>query len=301
MRKFLYLFCFSFLLFTCDDGDVIDVTLDFDKDLELCDQNTTDYLLYDIKLDPYESLSLQFPVNTNSNLIFNPVNNPHVYEFGINGTTVLFNYRTYDGNPQNLLCTLVPDPNTSILNNYEATSGTVRTVTTFVDDDNDGIPTHIEDQNLDGDNNPATNPTDSDGDGIPDYLDADDDNDNILTRFEGHNYSVENGLANAQDTDGDGIPDYLDNDDDGDGVPTRYEDENLDLNPRNDFDETSETPDIPRYLDATATQSFVQDELVPNTFTRNFTINFKLIGIDLQILSTDVIDLGDYEYSIIIE
>ncbi len=50
---------------------------------------------------------------------------------------------------------------------------------------------------------------DTDGDGIPDATDIDDDNDGILDTDEG------NGVT---DTDGDGIPDSLDSDSDGDGI-----------------------------------------------------------------------------------
>ena len=48
-----------------------------------------------------------------------------------------------------------------------------------LDADNDGILDTFEDLNLDGDNDPATNITDTDGDGIADYLDIDSDNDGI--------------------------------------------------------------------------------------------------------------------------
>src|SRR6056297_2512555 len=39
-----------------------------------------------------------------------------------------------------------------------------------IDDDDDGITDIVEDANLDNDFNPATNPTDTDGDGVPNYL-----------------------------------------------------------------------------------------------------------------------------------
>lgn len=301
MRKLLHLFCFALLLTNCNDGDVLEVGLEFDQNLTLCNQNTTDYLVYDIKQDPFESLSLLFPSDLTTDLIFTPEETPYLDDFNINGSTVLFNYRTYNGNPENLLCQLVPDPNTNIINDYSASSGRVDTTTTFEDDDEDGIPTSVEDLNLDGDNNPETNPTDTDGDGIPDYKDEDDDNDNILTEFENPNYTTADGLAAALDSDGNGIPDYLDPDDDGDGVLTRYEDENEDENPRNDFDEASETPDTPRYLDPTATAVFVVDTLVPNRFKRNYVVRFTLTDIDLEILSTDFIELGTLEYFIMFE
>jgi hypothetical protein len=80
------------------------------------------------------------------------------------------------------------------------------------DDDNDTIPTKLE---HDGS---GTAP-DSDQDGKPDYLDADDDNDGLLTRHENYN----GGTPLNDDTDRDGKPDYLDADDDNDGLLTRNE------------------------------------------------------------------------------
>ena len=108
-----------------------------------------------------------------------------------------------------------------------------------LDSDGDGILDSVEDKNLDGDNNPATNPTDTDGDGIPDYLDLDSDNDGIPDNVEAQTVKDyippsgldlnNNGLDDAYegsygfgivpvDTDGDGIPDHLDIDSDNDGI-----------------------------------------------------------------------------------
>jgi len=110
-----------------------------------------------------------------------------------------------------------------------------------IDSDDDGILDVDEDANLDGDNNPATNPTDTDGDGIPNYLDLDSDGDGLLDNYEAQNYAsfqlptgedidgnglddiyedfpgAGNGLTPI-DTEGDGIPDYLDLDSDNDGI-----------------------------------------------------------------------------------
>lgn len=74
------------------------------------------------------------------------------------------------------------------------------------DDDNDGLPTKDE---------VAGDPTrDTDGDGLPDYLDPDSDNDGVV-----------DGLESFEDEDGDGIPEWLDDNRDGRGTPagpTRY-------------------------------------------------------------------------------
>lgn len=68
------------------------------------------------------------------------------------------------------------------------------------DDDNDGLPTAEELK------------ADSDRDGLPNYLDPDDDNDGVLTAQE-----------LKTDSDRDGVANYLDNDDDDDLVPTLEE------------------------------------------------------------------------------
>ena len=113
-----------------------------------------------------------------------------------------------------------------------------------IDSDDDGIVDRFEDLDLDGDNDPSTNPVDTDSDGIPDYLDIDSDNDGIPDNVEAQttggylpplNQDLNsNGLDDAyenggsvglipEDTDGDGLPDYVDSDSDDDGVPDAIE------------------------------------------------------------------------------
>jgi len=113
-----------------------------------------------------------------------------------------------------------------------------------LDSDDDGIVDSFEDLNLDTDNDPSTNPTDTDGDGFPDYLDIDADNDGIPDNVEAQTTSGyippsgtdanANGLDDAyetggnigiipEDTDGDSLPDYVDDDSDDDNVPDNIE------------------------------------------------------------------------------
>jgi len=113
-----------------------------------------------------------------------------------------------------------------------------------LDADNDGILDSFEDLNLDNDNDPSTEITDSDSDGIADYLDIDSDDDGIPDNVEAQNttdYIAPSGIdANANglddayegpgilglfpiDTDGDLLPDYLDEDSDNDDVPDNIE------------------------------------------------------------------------------
>ncbi len=87
------------------------------------------------------------------------------------------------------------------------------------DDDGDGVLTVFE---LGSSYNPTfnTGALDSDGDGIRNYLDTDDDGDGVLTFFERGSLYNQQINTNALDTDADGVPNYLDDDDDGDGILT---------------------------------------------------------------------------------
>ncbi|MBC7228257.1 MAG: Ig-like domain-containing protein [Thermoflexales bacterium] len=81
------------------------------------------------------------------------------------------------------------------------------------DTDGDGIPDYV-DTDTDGDGipNPVEGGGDLDGDGLPNYLDADSDGDGIPDAVEG-----------TADVDGDGLPNFLDADSDGDGIPDAVE------------------------------------------------------------------------------
>ena len=284
MRNFLVLIFSCFVLFSCNDGDVISVELDFDKSLTLCgDETTSNYILYDTKTTPFESLMLLYPNNSQAEAIFNTENSGTIQTLTINGNSVKFNYRTYTADPNTYICQDIPDANVSVTDNYEASSGNAVFTTTFEDDDNDGVPNTLE---FNGD---------SDNDGIENYKDSDDDGDNVPTINEKPDPNGDGDLADMQDTDGDLIPDYLDNDDDGDGTLTIFEDEN---NNGNLFDDLATGAAIARFLDDTVMTSFESTFVRTNEFSRKFTVNVTLENIDISILSTDSFFLGFYEYTV---
>ncbi|MBT8237248.1 MAG: T9SS type B sorting domain-containing protein [Croceitalea sp.] len=182
----------------------------------------------------------------------------------LNGT-VTINDNGTPNDPSDDFVTYTPDPDYQGTDTFDYTicddlgncdTATVTVVVTppamtEIDSDDDGIVDTFEDLNLDGDNDPATNPTDTDGDGVPDYLDIDSDDDGIPDNIEAQvtigyippsgldlNF---NGLDDAYendgnlgliplDTDGDGIPDYVDEDSDNDGVPDNTEGNDWDQN-----------------------------------------------------------------------
>ena len=283
MRSLLILLFCSNLLLSCDDGDVLNVELDFDKNLKLCESPaSSNYILYDTKENPAESLMLLFPNNTQAERIFNPDISGNTETMALSNN-IKFIYRTYTGNPTDYICQDIPDASVSVNENYESQSGTANFISTFVDDDNDGVPNNLE---FDGD---------TDGDGVLNYKDHDDDGDNVPTLNERPDPNSDGDLSDAQDSDGDGTPDYLDTDDDDDGTLTYFEDEN---NNGNLFDDLATGAAVARFLDNTVSQAFEVNVEKANVFTRIIKINVTLENIDLSILATDSFELGTYEYSV---
>ena len=215
MYRLLAIFFFlSLFLQSCNDGDIIVTTFNFDTaELKSCG-GIGNYVFYKVNPDAQESLSLR--INFNDSLY----RELGIREVVLDGTNNFVNYRTYDGAlGNNYFCSSIPPTTPNVTVEYFAASGTAQIETIFVFDDFDGVPSEEE---FNGD---------TDLDGIPNIYDEDDDGDNVSTALE---LDITDPFTTILDTDADGIPDYLDNDDDGDGVLTRNEDANGDLNPRND-------------------------------------------------------------------
>lgn len=246
MRSLAGVFLLLFLFTSCDDGDIIVTTFEFeDENFNLCSEGRNK-LLYHIKSDNvYETLSLEL-----NSPRFSTVDNELTVDdlpvtIELTGSNRII-YRTYDGPvPADYFCGNVPPATPRVLQEYRSVGGRVIIRTLEVanrtdgrlDHDGDGVPSDLEGM--------AEN-RDTDGDGIPDYLDKDDDGDNVPTSVEIRGQNGDPTAQGYRDTDGDGIPNYLDPDDDGDGVPTRLEvtAENLDPTTNRNAGNT-----LPRYLD----------------------------------------------------
>lgn len=291
MKRSLYLIIVPLLLTACDDGDIITVDLEFDKELEYCDSSVDSFLIYDLREDPNESLSVIIPRSTNQEFPFTdatPTDSPQLFQIGGSNR---FIYRTYNrAVAAGELCDVVPPASLNIVEDYEADQGNIFVTVTIDDDDNDGIPSEDEgrDPNGDGDFSDALN---TDGDEFPDYLDEDDDNDNVNT---------ENEIGDGEtplDTDGDGTPDYLDTDDDGDGILTINEDEDQDFNPINDIS-VNDGVSIAHYLNVLETTDYgspgFRDD---NQYTRTVRASFFVTDFNLEILSATELDFGILEYA----
>ena len=297
IRRFFICFLLVFLV-ACDDGDIITIDLDFERELERCENNEDYYLLYDTRENPNESLVLIIDRSEQNELFFRA---PIAEELSIANGDARFIFRSYNrAIAGDELCDVIPPDDLVVTENYEADSGTVQITTTIVDDDNDGILS--EDEYGPGGIN---NPKDSDEDGIPDYIDQDDDNDNILTKNELLDDLNEDGdddpLTNPLDTDDDGKPNYLDDDDDGDGVPTRLEDTTDNLNPRSFGNQVVNVlgEDVYRYLsnEPNAVEEFEDQGFIYNYYTRSVSTYFEVLNAGLEIINSTYIEFGTYESS----
>lgn len=277
--------CFVLIfVFSCNDGDIITVEFDFDDTFKAC--GNSDLVLYKTKTDPTETLSVLISSMTLEQIL------------GFKGSDTLitktgtFNYRTYSNTslPSDLFCSDVPSSEVKITQDYESTCSAFITAS-LTKDDNDGIPAALEDINNNGD----LTDDDTDGDGIPNYLDLDDDGDNVPTKNENPDPNNDGVLNDAQDTDGDSIPDYLDNDDDGDGTLTRDEESDTqDQNPRNDISDILVGPD---YLNKDFTTEVSATAYRAHTIGLTYTVTLKITGISLEILSLDEFDFGSLQNS----
>lgn len=297
IRRFFIIFCLAFLT-TCDDGDILTIDLDFDKELARCNNFDDSHLIYDTRNDPNEALILIFPKSTENDLLFTEATTLDVpTELTINETSTRFIYRTYNRSlTASDVCAVVPPSDLSIRENYEAANGgKVYVTSTIVDDDGDGVPTIFENRGEADANGDFPDAQDWDGDGIPDYLDVDDDDDNVKTINEIDNSDDDDDpTTNPMDTDGDGIFDYLDTDDDGDEVPTRLEDANGENGPGDDKANDVNGLLVPHYLniEENTPYNFEDYNAFVNTYKRVVTTTFRIEDFDLEIFRSDVIDFG---------
>ncbi|WP_405198521.1 hypothetical protein [Christiangramia sp. LLG6405-1] len=274
MKRFLIAIALLGLLTSCDDGDIIVTDFDFeDSTLQFC-EGPNKFVIYATNNDDVnESISLEFndsdiTTDDSGNFITNTSEN---ITFSLNSSNRVV-YRIYNGqiNGSTYFCQVVPPSEPVPTAEYVSGSdGTVTIATRFTDETGDADPDDDGLSNLEEGWNEEPQ-RDTDGDGIPDYLDRDDDGDNVVTRVERlvNEDSIldDNGEV---DLDGDGIPNYLDDDDDGDGVLTRLEvSENDGLTNPELFSSTGDG--VPNYLNDQQTEFIQHNEYIPHNITRNY-------------------------------
>lgn len=280
MRSAFAFILISLFLVSCSDGDLIVSTFDFeDSTLSLCGENETQ-VFFNINNDNInETISFKtnrtafgnstefkdyLVENSTVNAITNDTN--AVIKIALNSNNEII-YRTYDGEvTSSYFCNEIPPSSPKVINEFKSVSGDVDsfleiTTSVLIGDDDDG-------DNISNVDEGKGTGKDTDGDSIPDYLDVDDDGDNVLTSTERianpGDPTTDDGYL---DTDIDGIANYLDDDDDDDTIPTRLEITSAAQSPTLNKNEAN----IAKYLD-----KFSKDEFdgEPNVITNNISLKY---------------------------
>lgn len=295
MKRLLLPLIMAICLWSCDDGDIIvsDFSFDEESSLNRCafEFENSNITVLHIVTESNEAISFRFSENILDNI--DNIIQPDVFEIPIDNNNRV-NFRRLDGNVDSstYFCQPVPPSEPTVVEEFVSTSGgsviftVVRDSGPDVDTDKDGIP-DLQERMPDGNGGFEGDifDYDKDEDGIPNFLDTDDDNDNVPTIIE---IGGTDAPDIALDTDGNDIPNYLDADDDGDGTITRYEDLNAFeegtadepvLNPR---DDDSDGDSVPNYLDASISESETVDFFRDNEVSRNFNITVVFNNITLR-------------------
>lgn len=272
---------FLVLFSACDDGEIIVTSFDFeDSTLEFCNGPNKNVIYAINNNDVFESISLEFnnnqlDVDEDDNLI-PPEEEQVTFALTENNRLV---YRIYDSEvPNNYFCNVVPPSSPDVIEEWASEpGGTVVVNTGFIDEtgtsdpDGDGLENQEEGWNSN---------QDTDEDGIPDYLDVDDDGDNVPTRNELANSADDPVNEDGyRDTDEDGIPNYLDDDDDDDGVLTRFEvEEGNEDNPA----AFQTAQGISNYLNQEQTSEFQHEVYISHDITRSYGLQILINNLKFE-------------------
>lgn len=287
MKKTLLSLLAFTMLISCDDGDVIITTFDFDEvTLENCG-GPGGYLFFKINEAATESLSLRLGT---SDQLFTMSS---IETFALNESTNFVTYRLYsDEVGSNYFCNQVPPTTPTIVDEYIATSGSAILTTATLLDDVDNVPF------VDSDDDLAEGFGDLDGDLLLNYYDEDDDGDNVPTINELDTENADGDgdpLTNPKDTDDDGIPDYLDPDDDGDLIPT-IDEANGTLDPLNYSTDPSGIPNFlnPKISEAVAVTSYYEHSYA---FESNISLLLENVVLSngVETITRESLFLGDID------
>ena len=135
------LICFTVLFQSCDDGDIIVKSFNFDDtQLKTCG-GPNNYVFYKVNTttSTNESLSLKLGIPDSW------YGEEGIKEYTLNGSNIFANYRTYDGVLGNsYFCSSIPPTSPKVTVEYVANSGTALLKTTFVIEDINGFQREIE-------------------------------------------------------------------------------------------------------------------------------------------------------------
>lgn len=149
MRKLSCLIVMLFFLASCDDGDIIVTTFDFEEEtFNLCGKGRDKFLYHVNNDDVFETLTLQlnspnFAIEDNALVV-----SEEIIRIPLTGNNII-TYRTYDATVPTgrnaYFCTLNPPPTPRVIQEYRSVGGTVIIRTVLINNNYESL---IEVENL---------------------------------------------------------------------------------------------------------------------------------------------------------
>ena len=135
MKYFLLPILIIFTFTSCDDGEIIVTTLDFDnQNIELC-QTTSSYVFYKVNNINLETLSFKLQSQNDSLLT-----TENTITAQIDPVSNVVNYRSYDASvPQGYFCSSIPPSSPRILKDFVSSQGVATLFTRVVDTTYTGV------------------------------------------------------------------------------------------------------------------------------------------------------------------
>lgn len=131
MKRFWPFLLLVFVLSSCDDGDLAQVSFDFDDTTaKQCGTGTSDFFIY--KTQDKRVLIIQIPEENFPNLLSADEDTPPE-TLEINGSSIRLIYREYSGTVSvNTICSTVPPATPIVVEEREATEGEITVTTTAI-------------------------------------------------------------------------------------------------------------------------------------------------------------------------
>jgi hypothetical protein len=131
MRRFFAFILLTLVLSSCDDGDLTEVTFEFDdSSAEACNTNTNDFFIF--KAQDRRALIVQLPETSFKNQITADRSTP-LEPLTIDAATIRLIYREYSGDvTSGTICSAVPASDPVVVKEQEATQGKIRITTTAI-------------------------------------------------------------------------------------------------------------------------------------------------------------------------
>ena len=131
MKRIFALLLFTFLLSSCDDGDLTQVTFEFDDTILAKGCGTdTDFFIY--KIQDNRALIIELPESNFPNRISADLTTqPELLDIESDGIRLI--YREYSGEiTDNTICSTIPVSNPVVVEEREATKGKIKITTTAI-------------------------------------------------------------------------------------------------------------------------------------------------------------------------